>query len=116
MCPVKIDLPRLLLDLRSYYVELGKTPWAERRGIQGFNMIAQNRSLFENGGKLGSFGTALLASLEGGAIHYAPPPFNGWTDSRHFPKLAKKSFRAQWAERTAKRGPETPQASDDTTN
>ena len=108
VCPVKIDIPRLLLDLRAYYVKHGKSPWAEKMGIQGFNWMAQNRNLFENAGKLGSFGTGVLASLEGGSIRYVPPPFSGWTDSRRFPKLAKKSFRAQWAERMAKREANSP--------
>lgn len=104
VCPVQIDLPRLLLDLRSYFVERRKSPWVERRAIQGYNMMAQNRRLFESGGKLGSFGTSLLSTLEGGSIRYVPPPFSGWTDSRRFPTLAKKSFRAMWAERMAGRG------------
>ncbi len=108
VCPVKIDIPRLLLDLRAYYVQEGRSPWAEKVGIQAYNRMAQSRSLFENAGKLGSFGTSILSSLEGGSIRYVPPPFSGWTDSRRFPTLAKKSFRAQWAERMAKRESQSP--------
>ena len=34
VCPVKIDLPRLLLDLRADFVQQGATPWAERRAMR----------------------------------------------------------------------------------
>jgi L-lactate dehydrogenase complex protein LldF len=104
-CPVKIDLPRLLLDLRSDMVQAGTTSWVEHRAIQGFQRTAQSRRLFENGAKAASFGTAILASMGGGSIRYLPPPFSAWTDSRAFPPLAKKSFRALWAERMAHRQP-----------
>ena len=103
VCPVKIDVPRLLLDLRSDFVEQGATPWIERRAMQGFVMAMQSRGRYESGGKAASLGTGLLAGLSGGSIRYMPPPFSGWTKSRHFPPLAKKSFRAQWAERMASR-------------
>ncbi len=102
-CPVKIDLPRLLLDLRADFVEEGATPWVERRAMQGFQWAAGSRSLFEKGAKAASVGTGMLAGMGGGSIRYLPPPFSAWTKSRGFPPLAKKSFRAQWAERTARR-------------
>jgi hypothetical protein len=54
----------------------------------------------------------MLAALNGGSIGYMPPPFSGWTKSRSFPPLAKKSFRAQWAERTANRQPPSGDAPD----
>ncbi len=103
VCPVKIDLPRLLLDLRADFVQQGATPWVERRAMQGFQWAAGSRSLFENGAKAASMGTGILASMGGGSIRYLPPPFSGWTKSRGFPPLAKKSFRTQWAERMARR-------------
>ena len=103
VCPVKIDLPRLLLDLRSDFVQQGETPWFERRAMQAFQKAAQSRQLFENGAKAGSLGTNILAAFGGGSVRYLPPPFSGWTKSRRFPPLAKKSFRAQWAERMTQR-------------
>ena len=102
-CPVMIDLPRLLLDLRHYYVQQGVPSWFERQAMQGFLKMMQSRSLYESGDKLGSLGSNLLASLSGGAITLLPPPFSGWTKTRHFPPLAKKSFRQQWAERMERR-------------
>lgn len=102
-CPVKIDLPRLLLDLRSHFVEKDATSWFERRAMQGFQKAAESRKLFESGAKTASLGTGILASLNGGSIRRLPPPFSAWTKSRAFPPLAKKSFRAQWAERMAQR-------------
>lgn len=102
-CPVMIDLPRLLLDLRHYYVQQGAPSWLERQAMQGFLKMMQSRKLYEAGGKMGSLGSNLLASFNGGAITHMPPPFSAWTKTRHFPPLARKSFRELWAERMERR-------------
>ena len=102
-CPVIIDLPRLLLDLRSDQVEDGKAPWVDRQAMQGFTQTMQSRGRYESVGKMGSFGSGILAGLSGGNITFMPPPFAGWTKSRDFPPLAKKSFRSQWRERQSRR-------------
>ena len=57
-CPVKIDLPRLLLDLRSDQVEDGEAPWVDRQAMQGFVQTMQSRGRYESVGKMGSFGQA----------------------------------------------------------
>ncbi len=98
-CPVKIDLPRLLLDLRADAVEEGHTSWFDKQSMQGFLWAMQDRRRYEAAGKLGSFATQLLAALSGGTIKTLPPPLSGWTRSRNFPTLAKQSFREQWAAR-----------------
>ena len=102
-CPVQIDLPRLLLDLRSDGVEQGHAPWFERAAMQGFLQMMRSRTLYENAGKLGSLASNVMASLTGGNIKFMPPPLSGWTQSRDFPPLARKSFRELWAEREARR-------------
>lgn len=102
-CPVKIDLPRLLLDLRAQFVEEGKSAWVERQAIQGFVYAMRSRARYEAAGHMGSLGSNLLAALSGGTVKAMPPPFSAWTSSRNFPPLAKKSFRQQWAERLRRR-------------
>jgi L-lactate dehydrogenase complex protein LldF len=98
-CPVKIDLPRLLVDLRADLVKERANPKAEQWAIQGFVKAMQSRDLYEQGGKLASLGSNVLASLSGGNIKFMPPPLNGWTQHRDFPPFAKKSFREWWSER-----------------
>jgi L-lactate dehydrogenase complex protein LldF len=102
-CPVKIDLPRLLLDLRADQVDAGATPWVDRQAMQGFLMAMQNRRRYEQVGKLASVATNLLAGFSGGNIRLGAPPLAAWTESRNFPPFAKKSFRDQWTERLARR-------------
>ena len=98
-CPVKIDLPRMLLELRRDVVEAGETTLFDRAGMQTFSRMMQSRTSYEAAGGVGSLGSNLLAGLSGGAIKTMPGPFAAWTSSRDFPPLAKRSFRAQWRER-----------------
>ena len=103
ICPVKIDLPRLLLDLRADLVEEGAAPLPEKLAIQAFIKAASSRENFERAGKLASTASNALASLSGGNIHFLPPPLNAWTQSRDFPPFAKTSFREWWQARMALR-------------
>jgi L-lactate dehydrogenase complex protein LldF len=98
-CPVKIDLPRLLLDLRADAVQEGEAPWFERQAMHAFATMMQSRRLYESAGGAGGFGSSILGMLSGGSIRHLPPPFNEWTRSRDFPVLPRRSFRRQWAER-----------------
>lgn len=98
-CPVKIDLPRLLLDLRADAVRAGEPAWFERQAMHAFGTMMQSRRLYESAGSTGGFGVSILGMLSGGAVRHAPPPFDQWTRSRDFPAFAKRSFRRQWAER-----------------
>ena len=99
VCPVKIDLPRLLVDLRADLVEQDASPRFEKMAIQGFVKAMNSREMYERGGKVASISTNLLAGMTGGTIKWMPPPISGWTDHRDFPPFAKKSFREWWAER-----------------
>ena len=102
-CPVKIDLPRLLVDLRADQVEDGKANWFDKQSMQGFLFAMRDRKRYEQAGKLANFGTNMLASMSGGSIKTLPPPLSAWTNSRDFPAFAKKSFREQWQARLARR-------------
>ena len=102
-CPVKIDLPRLLLALRSGQVEAGAAPLFDRIAMQGFIQTMQSQGRYEHAGRLASIGSNLLAGLNGGNIKFMPPPLSGWTESRDFPPFARKSFRELWRERRSRR-------------
>ena len=102
-CPVQIDLPRLLLDLRRDVVEEGNGSRFDHAGMQAFVQAMQSRSRYELGGKLASLGSNVVAGLSGGAIKFMPGPFSAWTESRNFPPFAKKSFRDLWADRVKRR-------------
>ena len=103
-CPVKIDLPRLLLDLRSDQVAHGDTALFDRMAMQSFVHTMMRRSRYEGAGKAASIGSNLLAGLSSGTLKTLPPPLSAWATSRDFPPFARKSFRALWRERRARRG------------
>lgn len=105
VCPVKIDLPRLLLDLRSDLVQQGASPKTEALGIRSYAALMSSRRMYENAGKLAGIGSNLYAGMSGGNIKFMPPPLNGWTAYRDFAPFASKSFREWWKERDRLRGP-----------
>jgi L-lactate dehydrogenase complex protein LldF len=101
-CPVKIDLPQLLLDLRRDVVE-EKAGWFDHTAIRGFANTMQSRAAYETAGKVASLATNVVAGFGGGNIKFMPGPLAGWTDSRNFPPFARRSFREQWSERQRQR-------------
>lgn len=98
-CPVKIDLPKLLLDLRADGVDQGAAPAFERQAIKRFVRSMSSRSRYVNAGRMARLGTSILSGLNGGTIKFGPPPLSQWTESRTLPPFAPKSFRVLWRQR-----------------
>lgn len=99
VCPVRIDLPGLLLHLRRDTVNAGHRPWWLKMGISGYAMVAGSPTLFGMAKGMGALASGLIA--RDGWITGMPGPLSEWTGSRDFPKLASKSFQARWKERQA---------------
>jgi L-lactate dehydrogenase complex protein LldF len=93
VCPVRIDLPGLLLKLRHQTDEAGQTPKYLQLGLRGFRVVSMHPALFHLGVKFASFGLRLIASH--GWIKRLPGPLSHWTQSRDFPVFAKESFSTQ---------------------
>ena len=98
-CPVHINLPHLLLEMRNEGVRHGKAPWWLRIGIRGFRFGAGNAGRFHLAAGLA--GTASRLAGRDGWIRRLPPPLSGWTDHRDFPTLSRKPFSQLWKERQA---------------
>jgi L-lactate dehydrogenase complex protein LldF len=96
-CPVRIDLPKLLLELRDEGVRAGLSPAWLRWGIRAYRVAATSPTLFRWASRLAAWGTRLLA--RSGWISRLPPPLAAWTDYRDFPAFAAKTFSRQWQER-----------------
>jgi L-lactate dehydrogenase complex protein LldF len=95
VCPVKIDLPKLLLDLRHKVVKSGASTMPERLGIGQWHNAMKTRKKLEGKVRLGRLLQGLIARK--GIIKRLPlPVVSGWTKSRDFPALAPRSFAEIW--------------------
>jgi L-lactate dehydrogenase complex protein LldF len=92
VCPVDIDLPRMLLDLRRDLYQEGEVGAMWKLGLKLWALGTQSPFLFGLGGKL-----ARLATGDSPPQNL-PGPLSGWSKYRAFPAFARKSFRQQWKE------------------
>jgi L-lactate dehydrogenase complex protein LldF len=91
VCPVDIDIPRMLLDLRHDIVQMGEGGGIWNAGMKVWAWGTKSPTLFNLGGKGAAWARhAMPSSL--------PGPLRGWTDYRTTPKFAPKSFRKLWQE------------------
>lgn len=97
-CPVRIDLPGLLLKERDEAARAGKLPLWLRVGLWVYRAAAIHPVLFGAATTLTRWTTRLLSLPGHGWLSWAPPPLSGWTDHRDFPAFAARPFSAQFRE------------------
>jgi len=94
VCPVRIDIPRMLLALRRRSVEeIGAPAWI-RYGMRAYAAAATRPALFRFAVRASRAALGLLARR--GWVTRLPGPLSGWTSSRDFPAFAKRTFQDQW--------------------
>ena len=96
VCPVKIDIPKVLLHLRAKAVEAGGKP-GERVAMAALAWVFGGRGRFLAASRAGRVLQRPL--LRGGLIRRLPPPLSAWTRSRDMRPLARRSFREWWGRR-----------------
>jgi L-lactate dehydrogenase complex protein LldF len=87
VCPVKIDIPAVLLHLRARAVRETRRP-LERMAMRGAALTFRSARAY-----------ALAQRLAGVVPLRALPGLGGWTRSRELPKVPEQSFRRWWRER-----------------
>ncbi len=102
-CPVRIDIPRMLLKLRADSVDAGLAPKWLHKGLKIYAKAARNPLLFNAGRKMAAKAQRLAPRSEESWIKKMPPPLSAWTDTRAFPPLAKESFTERWKKKRAKK-------------
>ncbi len=99
-CPVKINIPRMLLYLRrqlaegTNYPEHNTSTARERLAMKAFRIAASNPFMMKMAGKAGRLVQPLLS--EGKDSSRSSSPLGSWTRYRSLPKLAKRPFRAMF--------------------
>ncbi|MBY0232992.1 MAG: iron-sulfur cluster-binding protein [Gemmataceae bacterium] len=92
-CPVKIDIPRMLVGLREKQGKQGVKPFWERMAYGLAAFVLRRPWLYRWATWLGRWFTKPLA--RGGWMRSLPGA-KAWTDSRDFPAPAPRSFRDLW--------------------
>jgi len=106
VCPVKIEIPKILLQLRTEVTRAkqreGKDVW-ERRAFQAWSWLMCRPKLY-------AFAGAAAGMVFGGSTWWkkAPLPFRigplqKWLSQRDLPPPAPRTFRQLWRERKALR-------------
>jgi L-lactate dehydrogenase complex protein LldF len=110
-CPVNIDIPGMLLELRAMLAE-GDSRWGvevanpgERALYTLWSWVIRNRYLYDLFLRAAALGQKLLPK-RAGLIRWMPPPLNGWTAARDIKPLADESFISRW-KRTHSKNHET---------
>ncbi|MBM3940328.1 MAG: iron-sulfur cluster-binding protein [SAR202 cluster bacterium] len=94
VCPVKIDIPKLLLDLRPEAARRTGT-WAERLLMRRWVDMMRARESLERSSRLARLMQRPL-SREGVIRRSRLPLLAAWTQARDFPAVAEKSFARRW--------------------
>ena len=104
VCPVKIDIPGVLVHLRQRAVEHaaeGDGPRArldpERVAMGGMARVFSSRRRYEAAQRLGRIGQ--WPFVRRGRISRLPGQLGGWTAMRDLPPVPAESFRAWWRRR-----------------
>jgi L-lactate dehydrogenase complex protein LldF len=100
VCPVKINIPDVLVHLRGEVVRQKQDSWGwpdpENLAMKLLARIFTSPRLFAQAQKLGRFGQK--ATVHRGFIEHLPGPLAGWTTTRDVYPVAAQTFREWWSE------------------
>lgn len=93
-CPVKIDIPSLLVELRHQKVEHARFG-PEAAAMKAASLAMSTSRRWTAAQKAAGLGRVLAGKK--GKITHLPGPLAGWTDARDMPAPPKQTFRQWWA-------------------
>ena len=96
-CPVRIDIPSLLVHLRARHVEEAararRVPSAEAAAMAAASWVMASPARYAAAQRAGRSGRVLR---RGGRIRWLPPPLSAWTAARDAPAPPAQTFREWW--------------------
>ncbi len=96
VCPVKIDIPRVLLELRSRVINDKRVGagFLQRFGVKFWRFSMENKRIYNLVSQFSYI--AQKPWMRHGRLTSLPFPFSRWTKNRDFPAVSKTSFSKQW--------------------
>jgi L-lactate dehydrogenase complex protein LldF len=94
-CPVRIDIPRMLIELRREVDDQKIAPWTERVAFKLLARLLQSPRLYRLAARAGRLLQRPFASE--GRIRRLPLLFGEWTRTRDLPPVAARTFQERWA-------------------
>ena len=91
VCPVKIDIPSILVHLRGRVVREVGEPLGERAAMAAMARVFASRRAYEAAQRMAKVGRGPLASAA----------LRPWTRSRELPEVPDQTFREWWREQRA---------------
>ena len=96
-CPVRIDIPRMLIELRREVREQQIAPWVERVAFKVLARVLMRPALYRLAAKAGRLLQRPFA--RDGAISRLPFCLGDWTSTRDLPAVASRTFQERWSSR-----------------
>jgi L-lactate dehydrogenase complex protein LldF len=95
VCPVRIDIPELLVHLRGRIVtETDTEPRGERTAMRLLLRVLSDRRRYQAAQRALRAGRAPVRSRLARAV---PGPLGGWSSVRELPEIPQRTFREWWA-------------------
>ncbi|HEX2126424.1 MAG TPA: LutB/LldF family L-lactate oxidation iron-sulfur protein [Thermoleophilaceae bacterium] len=106
VCPVEIDIPRVLVHLRGRVVDSEPAWKPEKAAMKAMYRAFSSRRAFERAQRAARVGSRPLGRR--GRIERLPWPLSGWTATRDLPAPPAETFREWWRRERGASGPERP--------
>lgn len=100
VCPVKINIPEILVHLRGKIVEQGDAPFAESVAMKAASFALGSSGRLSAAQKLARI--AQVPFEHDGVIGNLPGMLSNWTTVRDLRSIPKESFREWWSRRPAR--------------
>ena len=93
-CPVRIDIPRMLIELRREVDVRGIAPRSERIVFKALARLLRSPTLYRLAARIGR--AAQRPFVSDGRIRALPSFFGEWTKTRDLPSIAARTFQERW--------------------